>query len=114
MKLVGGIELVMLILFLLLGALIIGAGAVWFFWGRSKAKALPNTGLPASSPRPQSDPQPTKRCSQCNSTYTDLTLRFCLIDGAALVDVGVYQPASGAPSHEPPPTVRYDSDYKPR
>ena len=39
-----------------------------------------------------------KRCPTCHSTYTDETLRYCLVDGAALDDVlgspAAYDPAT--------------------
>ena len=33
-----------------------------------------------------------KQCPRCKTTYTDVTLRFCLADGAALIDLSGEQP----------------------
>jgi hypothetical protein len=31
-------------------------------------------------------PETSRRCSACNTSYTDQSLRYCLVDGAALID----------------------------
>jgi len=41
-----------------------------------------------------------KRCPNCNRTYTDLSLNFCLEDGTPLV-------TTGAPAPDPNATIRY-------
>lgn len=40
-----------------------------------------------------------KQCPVCKSTFTDATLRFCLSDGASLIDLG-----AGAATHSSPTT----------
>ncbi len=43
-----------------------------------------------------------KRCPNCNRTYTDLSLNFCLEDGTPLIN-------EAAPSPDPGATVRYST-----
>jgi hypothetical protein len=45
-----------------------------------------------------------KRCPTCHSTYTDATIRYCLVDGASLEDT----PAS-ALSYDPAATIRINN-----
>lgn len=49
-----------------------------------------------------------KRCPKCNRVYSDETLRFCLEDGAPLVDEAIQAPTvqySQPGSHPPQPTM---------
>ena len=45
-----------------------------------------------------------KRCPTCHSTYTDATLRYCLVDGASLEDA----PASTL-SYDPATTIKINN-----
>lgn len=49
-----------------------------------------------------------RRCPTCQTTYTDETLNYCLIDGAALVDA-----AEAAKPYDPQATVQLKREGNP-
>ena len=70
--------------------LLLVAGTIVVVWiikllGKNSRQRPPTQMPQASTPTLSQTPQQMiKRCPQCQSTYTDLTLRFCLSDGAPL------------------------------
>lgn len=78
----------LVILFIILVVIFLGiVGVIVLYALFHKKKDSPQ--LPGSAndiPLRQQQPNPpVKRCPQCQSTYTDQSLNFCLSDGATLL-----------------------------
>jgi hypothetical protein len=64
-------------------------------------RSLPDVAGHDLSSQPSSIKANLKQCPTCHSTFTDETLRFCLIDGAALEDT-----AGATTNYDPAATVK--------
>ena len=73
-----------------------------------RARLSANVAERDSSPGQKSVEARLRRCPKCRTTYTDETLNYCLIDGAALVDA-----AEAAKPYDPQATMKINREGSP-